>query len=63
MILLLQPSTKREHDDISVTEKLCHECAVFSIIPRVKWVEQRVLLAVKYEGCVKTKFRSPEFRA
>jgi len=47
MNILLEPSTKRQRD-ISVTKKLCHECAVLYIIPRVKWVEQGALLAVKY---------------
>ena len=55
MNILSQPATKTEHDDIPLTKKLCNECVVFYIIPRVKWVEQRVLWAVQYVQLYLTK--------
>ena len=48
MNLLLQPSTKTEHDYISVTNLRCQEISALCTIRDVKLVEQGSLLAVKY---------------
>jgi len=58
MNLLLQPSTKREHYDISVTNIRRQESFALCTITNVKWVEQSALLAAKYiQLCLTKKFK------
>jgi len=55
MKIILQPSTKTELDDISVTNIRCYEFSALYIKQRVQWVEQGSLLAVKYISLYTTK--------